>query len=410
MGVEMIDLIINGCNGTMGRTLITTISSNKDFQVVAGIDLFGAESSNLEIPTYKSLSDVKEKADILIDFSRAEGVIDLLKMAKIKKIPVVVATTGLTEDQLEFIEDCSSEIPVLQAANMSLGINLLRVLVKQSTAVLKNTFDIEIIEKHHNLKRDAPSGTALALAESVKSSIDRPMEYVYGRQEKNKQRESPEIGIHAIRGGNIVGEHDVIFAGTDERLTLSHAAYSKGLFAVGALEAAEYLHGKPPGLYHMDNVIAEKSMITNLYTSEEALITFRNIPAFLGTSQNIFKSFSDAGIIIDMISQIISDEGNNSLSFTVNNADAGKVNDLLGGLRRGNSDLDGFVIRDLCKITVEGLGIETQSSVATSIFAILAELEVEPKSMTTSETRISFIINKKYHDKVKKMVKERYNF
>ena len=405
----MINTIINGCNGTMGRTLIATIASKKGFKVVAGVDPFGDASPDWEFPTYKSLIDVKEEADVAIDFSRAEGLVEFLSIAKTKKLPTVVATTGLTEDHLKFIKECSNEIPVLQAANMSLGINLLKVLVKQTAAVLNNTFDIEIIEKHHNAKRDAPSGTALALADTLKTSIDRSMEFVYGRKEKNKLRESKEIGIHAIRGGNIVGEHDVIFAGMDERLTLSHAAYSKGLFTIGALQAAEYLNGKPPGFYHMDNVIAEKSIITNLYTGDEALVSFKNIPASLGMSHNIFKAFSDAGINIDMISQIATDVDFHSLSFSIGNMDVEKAGNLLNDMKLGNTSLEGTLFSNLCKITVEGIGMETQSGVATAVFGILDELGVESKSVTTSETKISFIIDKQFQEKVILLVKERYN-
>ena len=405
----MINTIINGCNGIMGRTLITTIASKEGFRVVAGVDPYGEASPDWGFPAYKSLTDVKEKADVVIDFSRAEGIIEFLSIAKTKKLPIVVATTGLTEEHLDYLKECSNEIPVLQAANMSLGINLLKVLVKQTAAVLNNTFDIEIIEKHHNVKRDSPSGTALALADTLKKSIDRPIEFVYGRKEKNKLRESKEIGIHAIRGGNIVGEHDVIFAGMDERLTLSHAAYSKGLFTIGALQAAEYLNGKPPGFYHMDNVIAEKSIITNLYTGEEALVSFKSIPASLGTSHNIFKAFSDAGINIDMISQTATDAGFHSLSFTIGNIDVEKANNLLNDMKIVNSSLEGILFRNLCKITVEGIGMETQSGVATAFFGILDELGVESKSVTTSETKISIIIEKQFREKVIFLVKERYN-
>jgi 4-hydroxy-tetrahydrodipicolinate reductase len=405
----MINTIINGCNGIMGRTLITTIASKEGFKVVAGVDPYGEAPSDWGFPSYKSLSEVQEQADVLIDFSRANGIIELLSIAKTKKLPVVIATTGLTEEHINYIKKCSIKIPVLQAANMSLGINLLKVLVKQTAAVLNNTFDIEIIEKHHNVKRDSPSGTALALADTLKSSIDRPIEFIYGRREKNKLRESREIGIHAIRGGNIVGEHDVIFAGMDERLTLSHAAYSKGLFAIGAIQAAEYLYGKPPGFYLMDNVIAEKSIITNLYTSEEALVSFKSIPASLGTSHNIFKAFSDADIIVDMISQTATDSGFHSLSFTIGNIDLEKAHILLSDMKKSNSGLEGSLFGNLCKITVHGIGMETQSGVATDVFGILDELGVEAKSVTTSETKISFIIDKQFREKVTLLVKERYN-
>jgi 4-hydroxy-tetrahydrodipicolinate reductase len=292
---------------------------------------------------------------------------------------------------------------------MSLGINLLKVLVRQAASVLGKAFDIEIIEKHHRTKRDSPSGTALALADVLKASIDRPTEYIYGRHEKNKLREDSEIGIHAVRGGNIVGEHDVIFAGRDERLNLSHAAYSKALFAIGALQSAEYVSRKGPGFYHMEDVIAEKSTITNLYTSEEALVNFKRIPAALGTSHNIFKAFSSAGINIDMISQTATDEGFHSLSFTIDSADAGKASGLLEDLKKEDGRLEGALFGNLSKITVEGIGMETQSGVATAVFGILDELEVESRSVTTSETKISLIVDSAARERVVRKVRERYN-
>ena len=404
----MVKIIVNGCNGTMGRTLIETISSSDDFQVVGGVDPFGAAKEEWNFSTYSSLIEVKESADVVIDFSRVEGLKDLLKAAKTRKLAVVIATTGLSEEHFEYIRECAEEIPILQAANMSLGINLLKVLVRQAAAVLGKSFDIEIIEKHHHLKRDAPSGTALALADVLKASIDRPTEYVYGRHDKNKLREDSEIGIHAVRGGNIVGEHDVIFAGRDERLNLSHAAYSKALFAIGALQSAEYVSKKGPGFYHMEDVIAEKTTITNLYTGDEALVSFKSIPASLGTSHNIFKSFSNAGVNIDMISQTLTDEGFHSLSFTIEDKDADKASDLLEELKKEVSPLEGRVFSGLCKITVEGIGMETQSGVAAAVFGILDELEVEAKSVTTSETKISFVVDAASRDKVIKQVKDRY--
>lgn len=405
----MVRTIINGCNGKMGRTLIETIASNDDFQVVAGVDPFGEAPAEWSFSTYTSLDRVKEAADVVIDFSRPEGLEGLLQAAREKKLAVVIATTGLGEEHFTLIKKYAQDIPILQAANMSLGINLLKVLVRQAASVLGKAFDIEIIEKHHRTKRDSPSGTALALADVLKASIDRPTEYIYGRHEKNKLREDSEIGIHAIRGGNIVGEHDVIFAGRDERLNLSHAAYSKALFAIGALQSAEYVTRKGPGFYHMEDVIAEKSTITNLYTGEEALVNFKRIPAALGTSHNIFKAFSGAGINIDMISQTVTDEGFHSLSFTIDSADAGKASGLLEELKKGDGRLEGALFGDLSKITVEGIGMETQSGVATAIFGILDELEVESRSVTTSETKISLIVDSAARERVVQKVKERYN-
>ena len=253
----MTKTIIHGCNGKMGRTLAASIQGDPDFELVAGVDAAVEANSDWSFPVYAALDEVREVADVVIDFSRADAVDAMLTAARVKKLAVVVATTGLSDTQFEFLHECAQEIPVFQAANMSLGVNLLKALISQAASVLGSAFDVEIVEKHHNTKRDAPSGTALALADSLKGALGRPMEYVNGREEKNKLREKNEIGIHAVRGGNIVGEHDVIFAGQDERLTIGHAAYSKALFATGALKAAAYIAGKQPGFYSMEGMIAE---------------------------------------------------------------------------------------------------------------------------------------------------------
>lgn len=253
----MTKTIIHGCNGKMGRTLVTSIEGNPEFEVVAGVDAAVEAKSDWRFPVYAALADVPEAADVVIDFSTADAVDAMLEAAKTKGVAVVVATTGLSESQMNQLRETAKSVPIFQAANMSLGVNLLKALISQAAAVLGSAFDIEIVEKHHNTKRDAPSGTALALADSLKAACEQPMEYVHGREEKNKLREKNEIGIHAVRGGNIVGEHDVIFAGQDERLTIAHAAYSKALFATGALKAAAYIAGKRPGLYSMEGMIAE---------------------------------------------------------------------------------------------------------------------------------------------------------
>ncbi len=253
----MTKTIIHGCNGKMGRTLAASIEKNPEFELVAGVDAAVDVKSEWGFPVYAALSEVRESADVVIDFSRADAVDAMLDAARAKGLAVVVATTGLSDAQFEYLHECAKEIPVFQAANMSLGVNLLKALISQAASVVGSAFDIEIVEKHHNTKRDAPSGTALALADDLKAALGRPMEYVHGREEKNKLRDENEIGIHAVRGGNIVGEHDVIFAGQDERLTIAHAAYSKALFATGALKAAAYIAGKRPGFYSMEGMIAD---------------------------------------------------------------------------------------------------------------------------------------------------------
>ena len=195
-------------------------------------------------------------ADVIIDFSIAKAVDALLDYCVEKQVPVVLCTTGLSEEQLQKVADAAGKVAVLKSANMSLGINMLLKLVKEATAILAPAgFDIEIVEKHHNLKVDAPSGTALALADSINDELNNTYEYVYDRSQTREKRKTNEIGISAVRGGTIVGDHDVIFAGEDEVITFNHRAYSKAVFAKGAIQAAKFLAGKSAGMYDMSDVI-----------------------------------------------------------------------------------------------------------------------------------------------------------
>ncbi len=253
-GGLMVRMILNGCNGKMGQTITGLVAADSEIDIVAGIDAFNPESKTY--PVYKSLSECKEEADILVDFSSPKALDDVLNYCTGKGVPCVLCTTGLTPEQIEQVNEASKKVAILRSANMSLGINMLLKLLKEATAILAPAgFDIEIVEKHHNLKKDAPSGTALALADSINEELNKEYEYVYDRSGRSEKRPLKEIGISAVRGGTIPGDHDVIFAGNDEVITFSHRAYSKGVFAKGAIEAAKYLKGKGPGMYGMPDVI-----------------------------------------------------------------------------------------------------------------------------------------------------------
>lgn len=254
----MVRIIVHGCNGRMGRTVIEAASQNPDFQVAAGVDPHGTADPSWQFPTFKTLGEAAGSvtADAVVDFSLPDATVDLVGAASQQGLPVVIATTGLDDSRLEAVKKASNRIAILRAANMSLGINLLKALVKQAVQALGPTFDVEIIEKHHRMKKDAPSGTALALADVAAEAAEGDRRYVHGRHGKDSLRQQNEIGVHAVRGGTIVGEHDVVFAGSDEVITLSHRAYSRKLFAGGALKAAQFLVGKKPGLYGMEDVIA----------------------------------------------------------------------------------------------------------------------------------------------------------
>ena len=245
---------MHGCCGHMGQVISQIVKEDADAQIVAGIDPF--DNGKMEYPVYKSLEDCKEEADVVIDFAFAKAEDALLDYCGAHKLPVVVCTTGLSEEQLQKVAETAKKTAVLKSANMSLGINLLLKILQDATKVLSPAgYDIELVEKHHNQKLDAPSGTALALADSINEAADNQYHYVYDRSQVRQKRDGKEIGISAVRGGTIVGDHEVLFAGQDEVIEFKHTAYSKAVFGKGAVEAAKFLAGKPAGRYDMSDVI-----------------------------------------------------------------------------------------------------------------------------------------------------------
>ena len=254
----MINVVMHGCNGRMGQVISGIISADESLEMLAGVDKF--DDGHNPYPVYKDVKEIPDGADVIIDFSNADAVDGLLDYCAEKNIPVVLCTTGLSEAQPEKMKETSGKVAILKSANMSLGVNLLMKALKEYAPILaENGFDIEVVEKHHNQKLDAPSGTAIALADAVNSAFDESdrYDYVYDRSTRREKRRAQEIGISAVRGGTIVGDHDVIFAGQDEVVTFSHMAYSRALFGRGAVSAAKFLAGKPAGLYDMSNVIDE---------------------------------------------------------------------------------------------------------------------------------------------------------
>ena len=247
----MTDIILCGCNGHMGKTIISVAEERNDINIIAGVDIKNDLTANF--PVYSTIESVKEKADVVIDFSHPSLLSAILKYCKTNKTPVLVATTGNDEDNINKIHDAVKDIPIFFSYNMSLGINLITDLIVKAQTVLGDQFDIEIIEKHHNKKIDAPSGTAIMLANALNSNGD--YENIYDRHSVRKARSKKEIGISSLRGGTIVGEHSVIFAGTDETIEIKHTAFSKKVFAVGAVNAAIWLKGQPIGLYSMKDMI-----------------------------------------------------------------------------------------------------------------------------------------------------------
>ena len=255
----MTNIILCGCGGRMGQAIVRACEASKELRVVAGVDVNAdAVAPACAFPVYASVSDFPECADVIVDFSHHTALPSLLDYAVRTNTPLVVATTGHTEEETNLMKDASKKVAIFFSRNMSIGINLMIELCRSAAKTLGIAFDIEIVEKHHNQKLDAPSGTALMIAEAIAEERDET-QFIYDRHAVRKKRESSEIGIHAIRGGTIVGEHDAIFAGKDEIVTISHTATSREVFAEGALRAAAYLAGKSAGLYNMSDLIREQA-------------------------------------------------------------------------------------------------------------------------------------------------------
>ena len=249
-------IILCGACGKMGGNVLSLLADDPNAEAVCGVDLYPKE---IGIPVYKSFSEIKEEADVIIDFSSAEGVAERLEYAKTHGLGIVLASTGFSPADLALIDEYAKTTAIFKTANLSLGVNLMQALCKAAAQVLGDKFDVEIIERHHNLKKDAPSGTALMLADSINEAFNGEKTYVDGRSGIVGARDKKEIGMHAVRGGTIVGEHEVMFAGEDEIITITHSARSKRVFAVGAIRAAKFLHGKAAGRYEMKDLLAEEN-------------------------------------------------------------------------------------------------------------------------------------------------------
>lgn len=249
----MTNILLSGCNGKMGQVITNLINEYKNANIIAGVDLNTNISNTYNV--YTDINKCDEKIDVLIDFSHPSAFDSITNYCTINNIPLIMATTGLSDKQVIYLNELSNKIPVFFSANMSIGVNLIMSLCQNAAKFLSESFDIEIIEKHHNQKVDAPSGTALAIADKINDSLNNSMEYIYNRQPIRKKREKNEIGIHAIRGGSITGEHTIIFAGQNEIIEIKHEALSKDIFARGAIKAALFMKDKPKGFYNMESII-----------------------------------------------------------------------------------------------------------------------------------------------------------
>ncbi|NLZ24956.1 MAG: 4-hydroxy-tetrahydrodipicolinate reductase [Clostridiales bacterium] len=391
----MIKLALCGASGRIGRTITKTLIDSKEFEIVFGVDGFKSETS---YPIFSTFADSNLSCDIIIDFSNPSTLDDLLSYALKNKTKVIIATTGHTQEQIEKIRLASKEIAIFKASNMSLGVNLLASLAKEAAKFLGDDFDIEIVETHHNRKLDSPSGTALTLYNSINEV--RELSPVFGRHATSKRREKKEIGIHAVRGGTVVGKHDVHFFGTGEVVTLSHESESTDVFAQGALRAARYLMDKSSGLYDMNSILGDFYAVTAV-TGEKG-VTLVTVPSItMDDMLELFSQIASSGINLDMISQGKNADGTYLVSFTLSDGDSHKMFGLLG--KTAFTSLSGTA-----KLTIEGAGMEHRSGVALEVFNLLKKAGVNLYAVTTSETKISCCINGDALLKAESIIKRHY--
>lgn len=388
----MVRILLHGALGKMGRVVAQLAHAAPDSQIVAGTDALAGESENVGFPVYRTLSDCHEAADVIIDFSRPEALDALLSHAQLHSMGLVLCTTGYSSAQQNAIKAYSARIPIFLSANMSLGVNLQMELCRKAASLLDEAFDIEIVEKHHNQKVDAPSGTALALADAIAASMPEAREFTFGRHGKTQKRAKSEIGIHAVRGGTVVGEHNVFFYGTDEVVEITHIAASRNIFAAGALRAAKFISAMPPGMYNMQDVVTGQGTVARLSVDEnQAVVNINNIPHEPRLIAELFQALADEQVIIDMISQTMPLSGTIDIAFSIPREHLSKGIDVLKGFE---PSLVCEVFPNICKIILEGR-MEKQAGVAAKLFNLLAEEAVKVKLITTSETKIEFCVDQR---------------
>lgn len=379
----MLNVIINGACGKMGRMLSEMMAMQEDMTVIAGVDKFAA-GATASFPLFEKLSQVTVDADVVIDFSRPDALYDIIDYCKAHKSACVLATTAYGEKEQRAVADAAKEIAIFRSANMSVGVNLLIDLIKQAAITLKD-FDIEIVEAHHNTKVDCPSGTALMLADAINEVANGEKEYVYGRHTKTERRAKRELGIHSVRGGTITGDHDVKFIGPDEIVEVRHIAQSRAIFAGSALKAAQYVAGKPAGIYDMQDMLLENSAVTNLFADPDQALLNVQVPFAGGAVSALFAGLAQAGIVVDMISQSAPRNDGIDLAITVPAQDFAQA---CAAVAQCGAKLT-FSKAPVAKLTVNGIGMQRQSGVAAKVFETLAGAGMTPYIITTSETSIA---------------------
>ena len=389
----MIRVLVNGVDGQMGRSVVQVAKTMEGLEVVAGVDKRVPE--DFPFPVYSNIADCNLPVDVIIDFSRPEALESILAYAKHNNAGVVVATTGMTDQQFAMIESYSHDIPVFQATNLSLGLNLMLELVEKTAGFLGGGFDVEIIEKHHNRKVDAPSGTALVIAETINRAQGNQQYFTYGRHTKNQRRSPSEIGIHAIRGGTIVGEHEALFIGNDETLSIKYSTASRQIYAMGALRAGAFLVGRPPRRYNMSDLLLETSAVTTvMMDSRQAMVTVHRVPADPKLVSSLFTDLAHNNVNVDMISQTAPLQGVVELSFTLPESDLEQMRAVMETYRQARPEMELTLNEDVAKITIEGQGMQHQTGVAAKVFQALAERDIAVRIITTSETKIACMVDR----------------
>ena len=392
---KQMKILINGINGGMGQNILRAAQASPGHTVVAGVDRM-AEAIENPCPVFSDLSACDITADVVIDFSRPDALAPVLAYCDSTGARPVVATTGLSPDDYALMETYAKRFPVFHSANMSLGVNLQVNLARFAAEFLGDDFEVEIIEKHHHRKVDAPSGTALMLAKHIDEVAGGKKEFVFGRHTRTEKRTRDELGIHAIRGGTIVGEHEVLFIGTDEIIELTHRALSRQVFAQGALRAAAFiLEQERPRVYNMNDIVNRHKTVTRLYMSpDQAVVTLYGLEAATSARARLFDALAEKDVVIDMVSQGAPRGDKLDISFSLSR-DA--LHDALAAIEQAfpegeNPYVD--VNDPVVKLVVAGPGMEHQAGVTSRLFDALAREAIGVYAVSTSETKIACCVGK----------------
>lgn len=402
-------IIINGINGGMGQNILKAAQAVPGCSVVAGIDRM-AEAYQNPCPVFSDLSACDITADVVIDFSRPDALKPILEFCGRTGARPVIATTGLSPDDYVIMEKYAKRFPIFHSANMSLGVNLQVSLARLAAGFLGDAFEVEIIEKHHHRKVDAPSGTALMLANNINEVTDGKKEYAFGRHTKTEKRRPNELGIHAIRGGTIVGEHEVLFIGNDEIIELTHKALSRQVFAQGALRAAQFImEQKQPRIYNMNDIVNAHKAVTHLYSSaSQAVVTLHGLGAGTAARAKLFDALAEVNVVIDMISQSAARGDKLDISFSLGRdalqAARGAIEKAFPEASGPAADVNDSVV----KLVVAGPGMEHQAGVTSRLFDALAKENIDVYAVTTSETKIACCVHQDDAERAKAAITEAF--